>query len=153
MADSIALALCLFLLAAIVIAVAGTRLAQSAGLSHTLFGSVFTAITTSLPELITVLAAVRRQAYTLAVGDIIGGNTFDVLFLAFSDLTYRPGSIYHTLESSHFFLVALTIAMVSVLLLGLLRRERHGLGGIGFESIALLVLYTVGMAVLWLAPA
>jgi cation:H+ antiporter len=39
------------------------------------------------------------------------------------------------------FIIALSIAMTAVLLLGLLRREKHGIGGIGFESANILVLY------------
>jgi Ca2+/Na+ antiporter len=47
-------------------------------------------VVTSLPELVTTLAAVRRGALQLAVGGIIGGNTFDTLFLTISDVGYRP---------------------------------------------------------------
>jgi cation:H+ antiporter len=75
------------------------------------------------------------------VGGIIGGNAFDVLFLAFSDLAYRGGSIYHEMTEGNVFIIALSIAMTAVLLLGLLRREKHGIGGIGFESAIILVLY------------
>jgi cation:H+ antiporter len=39
------------------------------------------------------------------------------------------------------FLIALSIAMTGVLLLGLLRRETHGIAGIGFESALVLVMY------------
>lgn len=124
------------------------EIAREYSLSQTVFGSLFTALTTSLPELITVLAAVRRAAFTLAIGDIIGGNMFDVLFLAFSDLMYRPGSIYHTIADKQLFMIALTILMTSILLLGLLRRERYGVAHIGFESIALFGIYGIGMAVM-----
>jgi cation:H+ antiporter len=125
-------------------------IASRFGLSQTLIGSLFTAISTSLPELITVLAAVRRGAYTLAVGDIIGGNTFDVLFLAFSDFAFLEGSIFHTMNDQQLFIIALTMAMTSILLLGLLRRERHGVYGIGFESLSILLLYGFGMAVIFM---
>ena len=52
---------------------------------------LMTAVATSLPELVTTLAAVRRGAAQLAVGGIIGGNAFDVLFLSASDVAYRDG--------------------------------------------------------------
>jgi cation:H+ antiporter len=73
----------------------GIALTTEAGISETAVGALFTAIATSLPELITSIAAVRRGALTLAVGGIIGGNSFDTLFLAFSDIAYRDGSQYH----------------------------------------------------------
>lgn len=125
-------------------------LSQKTGVSQTAIGGVFTAITTSLPELVTSIAAVRRGALTLAVGGIIGGNAYDVLFLAFADLAYRPGSIYHALTDKHVFAIALSILMTGTLLLGLLRRETHGIGNIGFESVLVLLLYAGSVVVLFL---
>jgi cation:H+ antiporter len=52
-------------------------------------GGLFTAVSTSLPELVTSVAAVQQGALTLAVGGIIGGNSFDVMFVAFADIAYR----------------------------------------------------------------
>lgn len=127
--------------AGIIVAKSSVVIVQQTGLSATLVGSVFTAVCTSLPELITTITAVRRRALNLAVGNIIGGNSFDVLFLAGSDLSYRPGSIYQELSAAHIGIVCVNILMTSVLLLGMLRRERHGIGGIGFESAINLGLY------------
>ena len=123
----------------------GVQLAESWGISHLVLGSIFTALATSLPELVTTLVAVRRGAVTLAFSGIIGGNTFDVLFLAFSDITYREGSLYHAMRPAHIALIALNILMTAVLLMGLIRREKFGLGNIGLESAAMAVIFVVGM--------
>ncbi|MDB9524718.1 sodium:calcium antiporter [Oscillatoria sp. CS-180] len=133
-----------------VVAQTGSAIADQSGLSQTVVGGLFTAVTTSLPELVTAIAAVRQGALGLAVGGIIGGNSFDVLFVAFSDFAYRPGSIYHALTSSQTFIIALTILMTGTLLLGLLRREKHGIANIGFESLLILFLYLGGFALLFL---
>ncbi|MFW5739202.1 MAG: hypothetical protein ACOC1F_02430 [Myxococcota bacterium] len=58
--------------------------------------------------------AVRRGALTLAVGGIIGGNSFDVLFVAFADVAYRDGSIYHAITDRRVFLLSLTGLRTSV---------------------------------------
>ena len=131
-----------------VIANAGLSIAARTGLTEGIIGTLFTAITTSLPEGVIAVAAVRRGALTLAVGDIIGGNTFDVLFLAFSDLMYRSGSIYHAVTPVQSFWLALSLLMTAVLLLGLIRREEHGIGNIGFESFLVLVFYLAGLLLL-----
>jgi cation:H+ antiporter len=133
------------------VAVAGLSIADHTGLSEGVVGTLFTATTTSLPEAVIAVAAVRRGALTLAVGDIIGGNTFDVLFLAFSDLAYRGGSIYHAVTPDQSFWLGLSLLMAAVLLLGLLRREQHGIGNIGFESFLVLVFYFSGVLLLVLA--
>jgi len=130
------------------VGVSGIALVRHTGLSETLVGSLFTAVATSLPELVTAVAAVRQGALTLAVGGIIGGNTFDVLFLFFADVAYRDGSIYHAIGPQPLFVISLTILLTATLLLGLIRRERCGVANIGFESVAVLGLYFTGLAIL-----
>lgn len=125
-------------------------LAEGWGFNESIAGAIFTAIATSLPELVTSIAAVRRGALTLAVSGIIGGNCFDTLFAAVADAVYRPGSLYHAAAETgnrELSLIAAAITMTAVLLLGLLRRQKKGPGGIGFESVAVLVIY-IGVMVM-----
>jgi cation:H+ antiporter len=131
-----------------VLAKSGAQLTTSFGIDASIVGGVFTAITTSLPELVVAVTAVRRGLLALALGDILGGNSFDVLFLAAADIAYPHGSIYGFLGSGDLFWVGLSIVMVGFLLLGLLRRERHGVGNIGFEGTAVLLLYGAGLLAL-----
>lgn len=124
-----------------VLAGSGIALGRQSGIRESAVGGVFTAVTTSLPELVTAIAAVRQGALTLAVGDIIGGNVFDTLFVAASDLFYRSGSILHAVSDRQRFLVSVAILQAGVLLMGLLHREKRGIANIGFESVFVLVAY------------
>ncbi|MFP4098945.1 MAG: sodium:calcium antiporter [Alphaproteobacteria bacterium] len=139
-----------FLTLAFLLTITGLTLAQTAislsektGISETVFGALFTAISTSLPELITTLTAVRRKALNLAVGNIIGGNSFDVLFIAGADIFYREGSLYHRIETAHIGIITASMLMTGFLMLGLLRREKQGPASIGFESFIILGIYIV----------
>ncbi|MGB3807363.1 MAG: sodium:calcium antiporter [Erythrobacter sp.] len=123
---------------------AGILLSERLGISQGVVGALGTAIVTSLPELVTTIAAVRRGALQLAIGGIIGGNMFDALFIASSDVFYREGSIYNAISERTLFWMALVIAMTAILLIGLLRRERQGPAGIGWESLLLIVLWVGG---------
>lgn len=122
-------------------------------MNDSIAGGAFIAVATSLPELVTSIAAVRRGALTLAVGGIIGGNCFDTLFAAVADIAYREGSLFHAAKNSQgqssasLILVAVSIFMTAILLLGLLRRQKKGPAGIGFESLTVLIAYA-GMLVL-----
>ena len=145
-----------FILSAIVVAVAGFMVAKTGitiadktGLSESLVGVLLTAIATSLPELIVSISAVRRGALTLSVGNIIGGNSFDVLFIAFADIAYGKGSILHAITQDQVFIMGLTMLMTCTLILGLLHREREGFGKIGWESLLIIILYFAGNAVLF----
>jgi cation:H+ antiporter len=142
-----------FVLLGLVVGAAGFAIAESGvallrnwGISESVVGALMTAVATSMPELVTTLAAVRRGALTLAVGGIIGGNTFDVLLIAFSDFAYAGGSVYHEIGAPELFLMMMTITMTATLVLGLLRRERHGPVNIGFESTAIIGLYAATVA-------
>ncbi|WP_115867279.1 sodium:calcium antiporter [Marinoscillum furvescens] len=140
----------------LVITICGYFLAQSAivisnqtTISEGVMGAMFTSVASSLPELIVSIAAVRQGALTLAVSNIIGGNTFDILFVAVADAAYSDGSIYHTFESSQLFVIALTILLTAILTLGLLDREKRGFAHIGWESLLIILLFLGGYAVLF----
>ncbi len=132
------------------IGISGITIASDSGLSESFVGTLLTAVATSFPELIVSLAAVKQRALTLAIGNIIGGNTFDVLFVAFSDIAYQKGSILHNISNDQSFIIALTMLMVSVLILGLLYRQRQGFAKIGWESALIIALYVIGNVFLYL---
>ncbi len=142
-----------FLAVATVVTIAGAVVARTTGvianktgLSETAAGALLSGVVTSLPELVTTVAAVRRGALTLAVSDIVGGNFFDVLFVFAADLVYLKGSLYHAegVGEREEFLTGLTILLNIMLLLGLLFRQRRGPANIGFESLLILLLYLGG---------
>ncbi|MFX0546402.1 sodium:calcium antiporter [Roseovarius sp. S1116L3] len=130
-----------------VIGQSGQSLIARYGLASSLVGALGTAVITSLPELVTTLVAVRRGALQLAVGGIIGGNTFDTLFLVGADIAYRDGSIYHAVDQNDLYWLATGLLMTSVLLAGLIVRQRQGPARIGMESVALMAIYATALGV------
>lgn len=145
-----------FVLSAAVVAVAGyfvaktgVVIAEKSALDQSFVGALFTALATSLPELVVVLAAVRQGALVMAMGNIIGGNSFDVLFVAFADMAYADGSIYHAVDQSQLFLIALAVLLNAILITGMLHRQKHGLAKSGWESISIIALFLVGYAILY----
>lgn len=135
------------------VAESAQNIVEDSGMPEAVVGGLFMAVATSLPELVTSIAAVRRGAVTLAVSDIVGGNFFDVLFVAAADLVYLQGSIYHAdgVGPREIFLTGFTILLNVVLLAGLIFRQKRGPGNIGVESVLMLVLYVSGFLVLSLA--
>lgn len=138
------------IVAGAVVALTSGNIAEQTGLSETVAGALLSGVATSLPELVTTVAAVRRGALTLAVSDIVGGNFFDVLFVFAADLVYLQGSLYHAggVGEREGFLTGLAISLNIVLLLGLLYRQRAGPANIGFESVIMLLLYVGGFLIL-----
>ncbi|WP_116083431.1 sodium:calcium antiporter [Tropicimonas sp. IMCC34011] len=130
-----------------VISKTASELAQRLDISGSTVGALATATVTSMPELVTTVAAVRRGALQLAVGGIIGGNTFDTLFLVASDISYREGSLYHAVGDADFYWIATALLMTGILIGGLIARQRQGPGKIGGESILLIGIYAAAVAI------
>jgi cation:H+ antiporter len=128
--------------------ISGIAISHHTGMSEGIVGGVFVAISTSLPELVIAITAVRLKSLTLAVGDIVGGNIFDTLFIAFSDIAYRKGSIFAHISQTEQLWLAVTVLMTGVILMGLLYRERRGIANIGWESATLVIIYVIGLGVI-----
>lgn len=142
------------LIAGVVVARSTGAIADQTGISESVAGALLSGVVTSLPELVTTLAAVRRGALTLAVGDIVGGNFFDVLFLVAVDAVYMAGSVYHApgIGLRELFFTALIVLLNMILLAGMFYRERSGPANVGWESVLMLVAYVCGIVVLMGMP-
>ncbi|MAX38239.1 hypothetical protein [Gimesia sp.] len=140
----------LTLISGSLVAETAANIQEKTGISASLIGGFLMAGATSLPELVTCLAAVKRGALTLAVSDIVGGNFFDVLFIAAADCFFLGGSLYHAsgVGMREFFLISITLLLNVILLSGLIYRQKHGPANIGFESVLMLVLYLGGFVIL-----
>ena len=136
-------------IAGYVIGEASLALVEKTPLSESAVGTIFAAIANSLPELVTAIAAVRIGAVNLAVGDVIGGNAFEVMFLSAADMVY-DGSIYEAMTEQDVTTGLVALLMTGVLLLGMLRREKSGIGGIGFESALVLALYASSLVLIFI---
>lgn len=57
------------------------EIARMAGMSETLIGLTIVAVGTSLPELVTSIVAARKGETGMAIGNVIGSNIFNLLFI------------------------------------------------------------------------
>ena len=68
-------------------------IASAMGMSETLIGLTVVAIGTSLPELVTSVVASRKGENGLAVGNVVGSNIFNILFILGISGTIHPISV------------------------------------------------------------
>jgi len=73
-------------------------IAMAFGMSETLVGLTIVAIGTSLPELVTSLTALKKEENQLIIGNVIGSNIFNILFVLgassiISPITINPNMI------------------------------------------------------------
>ncbi len=67
-----------------------TALAQAMGMSERFIGLTIVAFGTSLPELVTSLSAARKGNADIAIGNIVGSNIFNILFILGTTATIIP---------------------------------------------------------------
>jgi cation:H+ antiporter len=133
------------LAAGVVLERSGDAIAGDIGMSGVLFGATTLAAATSLPEVSTGIAAVRLGDYKLAVSDIFGGNAFlPVLFLMASLLSGQ--AVLPQAQNTDIYLTGLGILLTAVYIWGLVFRPRRRIFRMGVDSLAVLVLYAVGIA-------
>lgn len=68
-------------------------IAMAFGMSETLVGLTIVAIGTSLPELVTSLTALKKEENQLIIGNVIGSNIFNILFVLGASSIISPITI------------------------------------------------------------
>jgi cation:H+ antiporter len=91
-------------------------------LGEAFVGSLFIAITTSLPEIVVSLSAVRIGAIDLGIANVLGSNLFNLLVLALDDVFYRQGPLLAAAAASHGVAVLGVVMMNALFLIGLTYR-------------------------------
>jgi cation:H+ antiporter len=132
------------LVAGVFIERSGEELFGRLGMSGVLFGATVLAAATSLPELSTGLTSTRLGDYQLAISDIFGGNAFlPVLFLVATVLSGQ--AVLPRAHNTDIYLTALGGLLTVVYMIGLVFRPRRQWARMGPDSIAVLVLYALGI--------
>jgi cation:H+ antiporter len=123
----------------------GERIAAHLNMTGVLFGATVLAVATALPEISTGLESVRSGDYQLAVSDIFGGNAFlPVLFLVASLLS--GDAVLPQAQATDIYLTALGVLLTVVYIYGLVFRPRRLVARMGVDSLAVLLLYALGIA-------
>ena len=102
------------------LAAIGDQIARTMGLGASFVGAFFLAITTSLPEIVASLAALRINAVDLAVSNIFGSNIFNIVALAFYDLVNVRGDLWQQLNPIHGFTAVAAALMTALAIVGLI---------------------------------
>ena len=71
----------------------GTVIAKVLGVPETVIALTFMALGTSLPELVTAIASIRKGHDLLSLGNIIGANLFNIVLVAGVSITLRPFAV------------------------------------------------------------
>jgi cation:H+ antiporter len=138
--------------AALVILVAARYLAASAaeiatllGVSTGFIGIVLLALTTSLPELVVTLVSVRAGWFDLAVGNILGSNSFNMVILLVLDIADGPTPLLSQVEPGVLVAALFAILLMGQVLLEILNRAEERVWYLEPNAVLLVATYGLGV--------
>lgn len=128
---------------------ASSDIAVLTGLGQTFVGSTLVAFVTSLPELVTTLAALRLGADDMAIGNLFGSNLFNMFALGLTDLFYVQGRFLGAIDPTFLLVGMLGLIMTALGLIGNLARLERRVWFVEIDALALMAVYIGGLWLLY----
>lgn len=136
--------------AALYLPVLGASLARETGFGEAFVGSLFIAITTSLPEIVVSVAAVRMGALELGIGNVLGSNLFNLWILGMDDIFYTPGPLLNAVDPSHLIAVLAVVFMNALFLIGLTEQVLTKRFRVAWDTGAMAAVYAGAVSLVYL---
>ena len=121
------------------------EIAEQTGISAGFVGATLLAAATSLPELVTTIAAARIGAYDLAVGNLFGSNVFNMFALGLTDFFYTKGRFLGAIDPNFALVGLLGLLLTGMGLIGNLARMERRFFFVEADAFLIMLGYFAGM--------
>lgn len=125
------------------------QIAAISGLGTTFIGTTLVALATSLPELVTTLAAIKIGAADMAIGNLFGSNLFNMFAIGLTDVFYTQGRFLEAIDPSFLLIGILGLLMTGMGLIGNLAKLEKRIWFIELDALALMLMYFGGLYLLY----
>jgi len=122
-------------------------IAESTGLGTTFIGTTLVALVTSLPELVTTIAAIKIGAPDMAIGNLFGSNLFNMFALGLTDFFYTQGRFLGAIDPSFLLIGVVGLLLTCMGLIGNLIKLEKRIWFLEIDALAIILFY---FASLWL---
>ncbi|PKO02084.1 MAG: hypothetical protein CVU43_09705 [Chloroflexi bacterium HGW-Chloroflexi-5] len=122
-------------------------IAESTGLGTTFIGTTLVALVTSLPELVTTLAAIKIGAADMAIGNLFGSNMFNMFAMGLTDFFYTQGRFLEVIDPSFLLIGIVGLLLTCMGLIGNLIKLEKRIWFVEIDALAIILFY---FASLWL---
>jgi cation:H+ antiporter len=133
------------LAAGVALELSGDALATRAGVNGVVFGATILSTASALPEISSGIAAVRIGDNALAIGDIFGGNAFQVCLFLLADVI-AGGPVLPAAGRLNSWLASLGVALTAVYSIGVVARPSRTRLRLGPDSLLAVLLFAAGIA-------
>jgi cation:H+ antiporter len=119
------------------------QFAEVTGIAQTVVGSLLVAASTSMPEVVVSVAAVRLGAVDMAAANLFGSNLFNMAVIAFDDVVYVGGPLPAAVAEVHALSAIGAMLMTAVAMIGLTVRARVKRYRLSWDAAANVLIYLV----------
>jgi cation:H+ antiporter len=126
----------------------GSAIADQSGLGSPLVGFALIGVVTSMPELSTIVTALRIRRPEMAFGQVLGTNFINLSMILLADLVYVGGPVIN--ELGHFEVISalLGAGLIGIFMVGLLEHRDRTILQMGYDSAAVIVVFGFGLIIL-----
>ncbi len=140
----------LLVLAAIKLAEYGDVIACRTRLGGMFIGTLLMAGATSLPEFLTSINAIRQDVLSIAAGNMLGSNMFNMLLVGLTGLVFFRQRVLRRVAMKHTLTASFAVLLTGMTSFFILADINAAIGFVGLDSLLIIVTY---LASVWLIRA
>ncbi len=117
---------------------------QTIVLGTTFVGTIVLAAVTSLPELVVAISSFRLGAVNMAVANIFGSCSINLLLIPLMDVFVRGASIFQFASPTLLIPATMSVIMMAIAVMGLIYRSSKSYLSMGWDGLLIFFMYFVG---------
>ncbi|GGF33904.1 cation transporter [Halobacillus andaensis] len=126
-----------------VLTITAERIATITGLGTSFVGAFLVAISTSLPDAVSVGTALKLRRFNLGISSLLGSNAFNIMVLAITDLIYLRGGLLSESSPSNLITGGVSILFILLIIYSISRRKSQPAWSYILPSVLIIVGYFV----------
>ena len=126
----------------------GDAIAEQMGVTSAIVGFALIGTATSLPELVTVITALKLNRPEMAFGQVLGTNFINLSLLPIGDWIFDGEPVVNTLGAFESVSALLGAVLIGIFMIGLLEHRNRTIFKMGVDSAAVMASFAIGLALL-----
>lgn len=106
-----------------VLTITAERISVITGIGASFIGAFLVAISTSLPDAVSVGTALKLRNFNLGISSLLGSNAFNLMILAITDLIYIKGNLLQQSSPANLFTGAASILFILLIIYSITRKK------------------------------
>ncbi|KHE72402.1 sodium:calcium antiporter [Halobacillus sp. BBL2006] len=116
------------------------RISAITGIGASFIGSFLVAISTSLPDAVSVGTALKLRNFNLGISSLLGSNAFNLMILAITDIMYFRGNLLENASPANIITGVTSIVFILLVIVSITRKKARSWNYL-WPSIIIIVSY------------